>query len=188
MMKKILWFLAFLSLFFLTACGGSNDNPAPKLSKDYPLELFTGSGFEIYAPEKWTASGSESLPKPYMGDIVLSIRSPQKRYGFSNNLLILKKKLDSTLSSLQYSMMNYRATKGKYIEYEKIDARPINFGDSDTSRVYVYDAKYNQKIQKLRFIETAKMCGTTVYMLHFTIALDRSPEDYIKLLSSFRCK
>lgn len=84
--------------------------------------------------------------------------------------------------------MNNRATKSKYIQYEKIDAYPIRFRDSDSSRVYIFDAKYNNQTPKLRFIQTAKVCGSDVYLLHFAISLNRSPDDYIKLLETFHCK
>lgn len=123
-----------------------------------------------------------------MWEIVFSARSTQKSYGFANNLIILKQDLENIVNSQQYSIMNHNATKSKYLEYEKIDAHGITFWDSDSSRVYVFDAKYNTQMPKLRFIQTAKMCGTTVYLLHFTIALDRTPDNYIKLLQSFRCK
>lgn len=114
--------------------------------------------------------------------------SPETKYNFSHNFLVLKDALPTLMSSEEYSIMNHRQTTKKYSEFTLVHQDAIIFGDDDHSRVYVFDAKYNSQTPRMRFIQTAKVCGTSVYLLHLAISLDRDPKNYIRLLRTFSCK
>lgn len=92
------------------------------------------------------------------------------------------------MSSEAYSIANNKQTMRKYAEYTPVNNEAIIFGDDDHSRVYVFDAQYNTQTPRMRFLQTAKVCGTTVYLLHIAIGIDRDPANYIQLIRTFTCK
>lgn len=180
-MKKIL--ITFLFLF-LVSCG----NDTSKIWNE-PVVDFTGSGFSMKIPSNWTSSGTiDSLPTPWQWEVVLWSVSPDKKYNFSNNILVLKEELPHAGSSAQYSQLNHKSTQKKYIDYKFVDSGSMIFSDNDEGRYYVFDGKYNTKTQKIRFIQTAKMCGTTVYLLHASVALGTPSDNYISLFRTFSCQ
>jgi hypothetical protein len=92
------------------------------------------------------------------------------------------------MTSEKYSEQNNLQTTKNYLEYSPVKDTIITFNDSETSRLYVFEARYNQTTPKMRFIQTSRVCGTRVYLLHFTLSLDKNPDIYSKLLESFTCK
>lgn len=150
--------------------------------------IYTGSGFSVQVPSLWTTNTAALLQNPKSGVLELALISPDVRYGFSNNLVIMKDALNGIISSKKYEELNSVHTSKNYLEYTKLQDDPILFSDSDESRVVVFEAKYNPSTPKLKFIQTAKVCGTSVYLVHFSIALDKSPDAYIALAKTFSCK
>lgn len=59
--------------------------------------------------------------------------------------------------------------------------------DDDESRVTVFEAKYNNTTARMKFIQTAKVCGTHVYLLHAATTIDKDAGNYIKLFKTFVC-
>lgn len=149
---------------------------------------YVGSGFTMQVPKAWTSATGATVLSPKVGSIAASLISPDVKYGFSNNLIIIRDELSGMITSARYSQLNNAQTTRNYLEYNKLQDDPIIFSDSDTSRVYVFEAKYNPSTPRLKFIQTAKVCGTSVYLIHFSVALDKSPVDYIALTKSFTCK
>ena len=92
------------------------------------------------------------------------------------------------MTSSKYSELNNIQTTKKYLEYKKVKDIDFTFSDSEPSRLYVFEARYNETTSKMQFIQTARVCGSTVYLLHFTLSLDKNPDIYSKLLESFTCK
>ena len=113
--------------------------------------------------------------------------SPEINYGFSNNIVILEDTLDSMMTSRKYSELNQIQTTQNYLEYKKIKDEAILFGDDDESHITIFEARYNTNTAKLKFIQTAKVCGTKVYLLHAAIALDKDASNYINLFKTFKC-
>jgi hypothetical protein len=92
------------------------------------------------------------------------------------------------MTSSRYSTMNNLQTKKNYLEYGIVKEMDITFSDNETSRLFVFEAKYNETTPRLKFIQTARVCGTRVYLLHFTLALDKKSDNYSKVLETFTCK
>lgn len=100
----------------------------------------------------------------------------------------MRDELRTPLTSKKYSELNYIQTTRNYLEYTKLQELPIAFSDTDTSLLYVFEARYNKTTPRMKFIQTAKVCGTNVYLLHIALSLDKAPEKYIELMKSFQCK
>lgn len=107
-MKKLL--LVFAIAFALVSCGGDDKVPGVLTTE------FTGSGFALHLPENWSSSGTIATPSAN-GEVVLSAVSPEKKYNFSDNILVLRDNLDGIISSKQYAVKNNLQTKQKYLEY-----------------------------------------------------------------------
>ena len=100
----------------------------------------------------------------------------------------MKDRLNGIITSTRYAELNSVQTSKNYLEYTKLQDDLIIFSDTDSSRVSVFEAKYNPSTPRLKFIQTAKVCGTDVYLIHFSLSLDKSPDPYITLAKSFSCK
>lgn len=123
----------------------------------------------MQVPKVWIAQSGSSLKTPKIGTISAAFVSPEVKHGFSNTLIVMRKKLNGVISSDHYSQLNNAQTSKNYLEYKKLHNEPVIFGDSDDSRVYIFRARYNPSTPQLQFIQTAKMCGTTVYLIHFAL-------------------
>lgn len=180
MYKKI---ILFFSLLFLASCGNSENDINGENSQE-----FSWSGFVIRLPESWNNSGTTTLPEINNGSVVFSAVSNEKKYNFSNNIIILSEKLEHIGSSAQYSEINNRSTSKKYNEYSFVKSDSFIFPDSDEWKYFVFDAKYNSNTPKFRFIQTAKMCWTTVFMMNATISIDSDIEKIINIFRTFKCQ
>ena len=180
-MKKIL--IALFALLVLVSCGKEATSLVNMETKE-----FVGNGFVMQIPKEWnTENTTNELPSSQWRPVLGAI-DPQKHYNFSNNILIIEDILSQIGSSKQYSEKNNQQTQKKYFSYKNIESGAIIFPDGDESTYYVFDANYNNQVQKLRFIQTAKICGTKLYHMHISLALNTDFSDYINLFKTFECK
>jgi hypothetical protein len=96
--------------------------------------------------------------------------------------------LTNPITSKKYSELNAIQTTKNYLEYTKLQEIPLVFADSDTSLLYIFEARYNKTTPKMKFLQTAKVCGTNVYLLHASMHLDKKTENYQNLFKTFACK
>ena len=183
MIKKI--FLLLL-LFFLYSCWSDSTN-----TSNTWLQLMDKADFSIYIPENWDIlDDSESLPKPSYWEVVLASNSTDYSSGYSNNLVILKDKINSLTTSKEYTMLNNVWARADYIDYTAIETKDITFADWEVSLLYVFEAKYNMDTPKMKFLQTSSICAwTEAYFM--TISIPTTVSDtskYEYLLSTFSCK
>jgi hypothetical protein len=178
----------YFSLFFLALLGSCSLLPGTQTEVQSNATIYSGSGFSIQVPSLWTASTGSATPTPRAGSIALALVSPDIRYGFSNTLIVMRDTLQGIITSARYAEVSTAQSSHNYLEYTKLQDDPIIFSDTDESRVTVFEAKYNPSTPRLKFIQTAKVCGTSVYLIHFAIALDKSPDAYIALAKTFTCE
>lgn len=141
----------------------------------------------LRVPKSWSGK-TQNLPTPRIGSIVTAFVSPEVKQWFANNLLIISDTLMNIMTSRRYSELNNLQTKKNYYEYASIKEEDMTFSDNEATRVYVFEAKYNETTPKLKFIQTARVCGTKVYLLHFTLSPEKKSDNYISLLKTFTCK
>lgn len=183
-MKKILF--VFIFLFLLSGCGKVSIS-----TTNTSLTKYQWDGFSLSVPTNWINLSEDKtvLPHPSSGTIVLALASSEFQNGFSNNLLILKDDLTDTTTSKEFSALNNIWATAQYSEYEKIEEKEITFSDKDTSILYTFNARYNDRTPKLRFLQTAHICdGKKSFFL--TIALPVNITDdarYEEIMKSFQC-
>lgn len=172
---------------FLFSCFWSNDK-----EKVSWLTKYENDQFSISLPSNWNilTDSWNVLPTPKNWEISLAASSNELKYGFSNNLLILSQKLDKKITSLDFSVLNNVWSTKEYLEYLKLDSKSFEFSDWDKSNLYIFEAKYNTKTPKLKFLQVWKVCNLSkAYLL--TIALSTDVKDtskYEEVLKTFKCK
>lgn len=168
-------------LFLLTSCGAATDTTLSTTP-------FTGEGFSIDIPKTWMVIDKAALPTTKNGTISLALTSTEIVSGYSNNMSIMKEKLSEAMTSKKYSVVNYALTTGEYKEFVKLDEKVITFGDTDTSNLYVFEAKYNINTPKQKFVQTSKVCGDMVYLMTFGLGLSTgATTKYEDLIKTFTC-
>ena len=178
--------LSIFFLLFLSAC--SLPGTQQEWVSDGTTIVYQGSGFTTLVPKSWQQAENSTLPIPPRGSIVLAYMSKDVRYGFSSNYVIMMDNIDAIVTSKKYSELNHIQTTRNYLEYTKLEELPVTFKDSDTSLLYVFEARYNKTTPRMKFVQTAKTCWTKVYLLHATVSLDKTVDKYVDLLSSFECQ
>jgi hypothetical protein len=167
-------------MFLLVSCGTTDTSLS--------TTPFAGEGFSINVPNTWVTIDKAALPTTKNGTIGLALTSTDIVSGYSNNMSIIKEKMTEMMTSKKYSIVNYALTTGEYKEFVKLDEKVITFGDSDTSNLYIFEAKYNTNTPKQKFIQTAKVCGDTVYLMTFGLGLTTgATTKYEDLIKTFTC-
>lgn len=173
-------------LLFISSCSSEEE------IKSTSLTNYENNDFLISIPSNWNVLSWTSwvLPQPKNWEISLAISSSELKYGFSNNLLILKQDLQKVTNSSDFSILNNVWSTKEYLEYLKLEAKTMTFPDNDKSYLYIFEAKYNTKTPKLKFLQVWKVCDFRKWYL-LTIALSTDIKDvkfYEEILKSFKCK
>lgn len=184
MFKKVA--LLIISFLFLTSCWSDET-----VTEELGLEVYSGENYSISIPANWEVMTDKEniLPEPSEGKIELSAQSPEPKWGFTNNILILSDDLKTFTDSSEYSMANNVGARRGYTDYLQLDSKEFVFTDGTTSQLYTFEAKYNLETPKLKFLQTAYVCNPNKgYFL--TIAISPSiklTDKYEILLSTFSC-
>ena len=157
-------------------------------SSDGNTVLVDSRTFSVRVPKTWTAASSSSLPTPKKGIIEVAYISSEVKYGFSNNFIVMSNTLDTPMTSKKYSELNQLQTTRNYLEYSKLTDEDMTFTDGETTRIYTFEARYNETSPRMRFIQTARVCSGRVYLMHLALSLDKDPMIYVPLLQTFACK
>lgn len=184
-------FLRFALALILITTASSCTLPGTQDESEVSVDnttIYEDSRISIRLPKTWSWAASNTLPPPRKGEVILTSLSPDAKSGYANNLIILKDTLERAITSSKYSELNHLQTVKNYFEYKKIADEILTFEDDETTRVYFFEARYNQSTPRMKFIQTARVCGTTVYLLHFTISPEKDHRIYTELLRSFTCK
>lgn len=176
--------LIIFLLFFFSSCWDNNKNESS-------LVLHEDTNFSISIPANWEKiqDVENTLPKANVWEIELAVTSTNSLWGFANNMLILSTDLNKITTSKDYSMLNNIWAESDYMDYVKLSSKEITFSDWEKSIYYEFEAKYNYESPKLKFIQTAYVCGTKAYLI--TLALPTGVSDiskYINFISTFTCK
>jgi hypothetical protein len=111
------------------------------------------------------------------------------KYGFANNMLILKTKVAKDISSKNFSTLNNVGSSRDYKNYLKLAEADITFNDSVISSLYTFEAKYNETTPNLKFLQTAVVCkNLDAYLITLALNVDvKDTSKYEDMLKTFKC-
>jgi len=184
-MKKFIYL--FIIIFFLFWCS-SKKNIEESL---FTLKTYSNNYYSIDIPDKWVLidNNSDSLPKPKNWEITLALKSNELKYWFSNNLLILSQDLNKNIDQKEYTMINNIWSSKDFLEYIKLDSFDIEFKDKSKWFIYIFEAKYNEKTPKFKYIQSAKICNKKAHLITIALSNDiKKTIDYENIIKSMSCE
>lgn len=107
-----------------------------------------------------------------------------------NNITILSDTLMTEASSGEYARQSMTLAARDYLSLTVKSNEVIQFTDGSTSQLGIFHAKYNEVTEEHLFFQTAKVCGTTVYLITIGLSNDTEPDlydQYRNVLQSFTC-
>lgn len=187
MVKKIL--ISFFSLFFMFSCSWWWETVEESVLKNYEW-----NGYNIDIPSVWeikdlTDTGVINLPKPKEWKLEMVVSAKEEQSWFINNLIVLSMDLESETDSYSFIKKNNPKNYNWYEYYYEDTAKDFEFSDGDKSRLYIFLAKYNKDNDKLKFMQTAKICGEKkVFFLTMGLSLNiNDTAKYEEIFRSFKC-
>lgn len=140
-------------------------------------------------PSNWIVVSPENIPTPQRGSVALAMTSTELQNGFANDIVIIKETLTERVTSLKYSIINHALSSREYTAYTDIDSQRIVYSDSEEGNTYTFEAQYSPKTPKHKFVQGAKVCGDTVYLMTFGLGIDtENTEKYSDLIATFACQ
>lgn len=187
MLRKTL--ISILILVLFTWCSSSKE-----VADESVLKSYEWNDFYIDIPSVWEIhdlndTWSINLPTPKEGKIEMVSSAKEEKSGFINNLIILSKELEQETKSYDFIVKNNPKNYNWYEYYYEDTVKDFEFSDWDKSKIYIFIAKYNKDNDKLKFIQTAKICGEKKSFF-LTIGLSLNINDtakYEEIFRSFKC-
>lgn len=150
-------------------------------------------GISTHIPRAWSGVTLTGSTTPRVGELVGAYASSQTYANFRENITILKDSYPATSSGSFPSQADYmdraeKSSQRSYLSYQKVSDKNITFLDQSVGKIAVFDAQYNDQTPKKRFVQTAKMCGTDIYLLTYALNPQSNTEEAHKLLSQTSCQ
>jgi len=108
-----------------------------------------------------------------------------------NNLIVLSDSITNDVTSSEYVSQSMLWASREYLSLTMDTDEQITFVDGQTSRLVIYRAKYNEVTEEHLFMQTARVCGKTVYLITLGLENDTPVESYDRyrpILTSFICQ
>jgi hypothetical protein len=104
-------------------------------------------------------------------------------------LIILSRKLDEEVISYDFISKNNPKDYKWYEYYYEDTVKDIAFNDWEKSKLYIFIAKYNKDNDKLKFMQTARVCSwKKSFFLTIGLSLDiNDTAKYEEIFRSFKC-
>lgn len=134
-MKKIaVSFLIGLSIFGLTACGGSSDSTPPPATDNIPANFlkYETTDFSILYPKDWEVLGKESFPSNVPPSTIVVFRNNIKSDVFTANLNIAQAPLSATTTSEDFAISTINTAKYNLVEFNEISKEEVAVGGQKT--------------------------------------------------------
>ncbi len=134
---------------------------------------------------------STNIVAPVAGKIELAMRSLVNKRGFMNNLIILSAPILAEATASEYVSQSMLWASREYLSLAIDTDEQFTFSDGEKSRLVIFRAKYNEITEEHLFMQTARICGKTVYLMTLGLENDTSAESYDRyrpIFSSFACQ
>lgn len=182
-MKK--YIIISLLTFMLGSCSGASQEDIVTTG----LMQMQKENFSLMSPENWRELWDSELSNPRTGKLALALAAQTPKDGYINNLIILEVE-----NLLQESSKGLMENTKKWLEtsllvFKNLQEKSITFADDELWTLIQYRGKYSKTTPELSYIQTARSCDTTAYILTLSLAWDfESYDRYEYLLSSFECQ
>jgi hypothetical protein len=187
--------IRFFPLFFCTillvGCFGDNSSSAVDEVDSSGLIKHTATWYSLRVPASWEEVDVKKIVAPVEGKIEFMLRSLVNKRGFMNNLIILSDSVMNDVTSSEYISQSMLWASREYLSLTMDRDEQIAFLDGQTSRLVIYRAKYNETTEEHLFMQTARVCGKTVYLLTLGLENDTPAESYDRyrpIFTSFTCQ
>jgi hypothetical protein len=119
----------------------------------------------------------------------LVVSSKEEKSWFINNLIVLSKDLEETTTSYDFITKNNPRNYKWYEYYYEDTVKDFVFSDAEKSKLYIFLAKYNKDNDKLKFMQTARVCNEKKsFFLTIGLSLDiNDTAKYEDIFKSFKC-
>ncbi len=184
-MRTMILFGGVFSLF-LTWCGTTT---APVVDES-GLKSYSWIGYSIKIPVSWEQVDVTKVSAPIRWKFELAMRSLINKRGFMNNIVILSDTLMADASSWEYARQSMLWASREYFSTTVVSDEALTFDDGTTSQIGIFHAKYNEVTEEHLFLQTAKVCRKTVYLITIGLSNDTDPttyDQYRQILASFTC-
>ena len=108
---------------------------------------------------------STNIVAPVAGKIELAMRSLVNKRGFMNNLIILSAPILAEATASEYVSQSMLWASREYLSLAIDTDEQFTFSDGEKSRLVIFRAKYNEITEEHLFMQTARICGKTVYLI-----------------------
>lgn len=142
-------------------------------------------------PASWEEVDASKITTPVSGKIEFALRSLVNKRGFMNNLIILSDSLQADATSSEYVAQSMLWASREYLSLTVDSDESVTFSDGEKSRMVIFRAKYNEITEEHLFMQTARICGTTVYLMTLGLENDTPADNYDRyrpIFSSFTCQ
>ena len=178
--------LGSVLMLLLSSCGTTPTAPV----EDKGLKNYSWIGFSLKVPASWEQVDVDKVSAPIRWKFEFAMRSLVQERGFMNNITILSDDLMTDVSSWEYARQSISLASREYLSVKIESEEVMKFADGSTSQLGIFHAKYNEVTEEHLFLQTAKVCGKTVYLL--TIGLNNETmetlfDQYKNVLACFTC-
>ena len=108
-----------------------------------------------------------------------------------NNFVILSDILQTETTASAYVEQSMLWASKEYLSLTIESEEQIVFEDGASSRLEVFHAKYNEVTEEHLFMQTARICDKTVYLMTLGLENDTPADSYDRyrpIFSSFTCQ
>lgn len=186
MIKKVIFLIVLLAI---SSCSDSTE-----VVDENALTPYNWSDFTLNIPASWEVKDlkdtwSINLPNPREGELEMVVSATEEKSGFINNLIILSKELEEEIISYDFMSINNPKNYKWYEYYYEDTVKDIEFSDWEKSKLYIFIAKYNKDNDKLKFMQTARVCGgKKSFFLTMGLSLNiNDTAKYEEIFRSFKC-
>lgn len=187
----IRFFVIFGTAFLLVSCFWNSPTDTVDAVDSAWLIKHTGTGFSLRVPASWEEVDASKITAPVSGKIEFALRSLVNKRGFMNNLIILSDSLQADATSSEYVAQSMLWASREYLSLTVDSDESVTFSDGEKSRMVIFRAKYNEITEEHLFMQTARICGKTVYLMTLGLENDTPADNYDRyrpIFSSFTCQ
>lgn len=171
MKKIVLTASGAVMLFLLAGCFNfdipTEQQPGGQTPVDNSSKLYQTAEFSMVIPRDWEVIEKGNFPTDFQEETEVVFRNNVKNEVWTANIAIVKKNLDSTISSEEFGgtvINRQRSGLTNYKERSKENIPLSVAGHSETTLLMGFEGRLNPNEQMVRYLQTYAIKGNTGYI------------------------